>query len=138
MSGELASAGGGPAAVSDGDHRYQAVQAKLRRFAQAMAAAQGELEDLHRRLNSNAAATRSLAASIAEAKLDRTFVEMTDAVATALHGAAREALALGASAREVSTRAHDARATHARLYQRLDEVRSGRRYQTPKPGFFTH
>ncbi|MCX4650302.1 conjugal transfer protein TraB [Streptomyces microflavus] len=80
--------------------------------------------------------SEGLAVDIANAELDRKFVEMTNQVSVALGGAAVEVRRLHETAQEVSGLAHDTRRTHARLYEGLDTVRSNRREKTPKPGFF--
>ncbi|WP_331734735.1 conjugal transfer protein TraB [Streptomyces sp. NBC_00887] len=127
---------GGPAARTDGDHRYKAVQHKLKTLGTAMDLAGNELEALLRGMRTNAQRAESLAVDIANAELDRKFVEMTGQVSLALGGAAVEVHKLYETAQEVAGLAHDTRRTHARLYEGLDTVRSGRKERTPKPGFF--
>ncbi|MEJ8632002.1 conjugal transfer protein TraB [Streptomyces sp. MS2.AVA.5] len=137
MSSNLASRpGGGAAAPTDGDNRYKAVQHKLRTLGQAMDLVAGELEALLRRMRTNAERAQGLAVDIANAELDKKFVEMTNQVSTALGGAAVEARKLNESAQEVSGLTHDSARTHARLYEALDDIRSSRKERTPKPGFF--
>ncbi|PVC80779.1 conjugal transfer protein TraB [Streptomyces sp. CS090A] len=128
---------GGAAARTDADNRYKAVQQKLKTLGDAMDLAGGELEVLFRSMRTNATRTEGLAVDIANAELDRKFVEMTNQVSLALGGAAVEVKKLRETAEEVSGLAQEARSTHARLYEGLDTVRSGRRERTPKPGFFT-
>ncbi|MFF5859892.1 conjugal transfer protein TraB [Streptomyces sp. NPDC012751] len=128
--------GGGAAARTDGDHRYKAVQHKLKTLGTAMDLAGNELEELMRGMRQNAQRAEGLAVDIANAELDRTGIEMTNQVAVALGGAAAEVQTLHATAQEVSGLATDARRTHARLYEGLDTIRSGRKERTPKPGFF--
>ncbi|MDQ0847588.1 conjugal transfer protein TraB [Streptomyces sp. V1I6] len=130
--------GGGAAAQTDGDNRYKAVQNKLKTLSNAMDMAEGELETLLRGMRLNARRAEGLAVDIANAELDRKFVEMTNQVSVALGGAAVEMRKLHETAQEVSALAHDTRRTHARLYEGLDAVRSGRKERTPKPGFFAH
>jgi methyl-accepting chemotaxis protein len=130
--------GGGAAATTDGDNRYKAVQQKLKTLGTAMDLAGDELEQLLRRMRLNAQRTEGLAVDIANAELDRKFIEMTNQVAVALGGAATEVQKLHETAQEVSGLATAARRTHAWLYEGLDTVRSGRRERTPKPGFFAH
>ncbi|MEU5499508.1 hypothetical protein [Streptomyces griseofuscus] len=125
-------------APTDGDGRYKAVQLKLKSLGTAMEAAGQELEMLLRRMRVNAQRTEGLAVDIANAELDRKFIEMTNQVAVALGGAAVEVQKLHATAQEVSGLATAARRTHARLYAGLDTIRSGRSERTPKPGFFDH
>ncbi|MDQ1013503.1 conjugal transfer protein TraB [Streptomyces afghaniensis] len=128
----------GSAAQTDGDNRYKAVQNKLKTLGKAMDMAQNELEALLRGMRMNAERAEGLAKDIANAELDKKFVEMTNQVSVALGGAAVEVRKLQETAQEVSGPAHDARRTHARLYEGLDTVRSGRKERTPKPGFFAH
>ncbi|MEU5416575.1 conjugal transfer protein TraB [Streptomyces clavifer] len=127
---------GGPAARTDGDNRYKAVQHKLKTLGTAMDMAGNELESLLRGMRANAQRAEGLAVDIANAELDAKFVEMTNQVSVALGGAAVEVHKLHESAREVAGLAHDTRRTHARLYEGLDTVRSSRKERTPKPGFF--
>jgi hypothetical protein len=97
-----------------------------------------ELEDLQMRMARNASRAEGLAVDIANAQLDPTHVEMTNQVSIALGGAALDVARLVEAAHDVSSRATAARTTHSRLYGALDEVRSGRRERTPKPGFLVH
>ncbi|WP_432095679.1 conjugal transfer protein TraB [Streptomyces sp. bgisy100] len=127
---------GGAAARTDGDNRYKAVQHKLKTLDTAMDLASNELERLLRGMRLNAQRAEGLAVDIANAELDVKFIEMTNQVAVALGGAAVEVRKLHETAQEVSGLAHDARRKHARLYEGLDTIRSGRRERTPKPGFF--
>ncbi|TRO56222.1 conjugal transfer protein TraB [Streptomyces sp. IB201691-2A2] len=127
---------GGTAAPTDGDNRYKAVQHKLKTLAMAMDMAVGQLEALQRSMRSNASRTEQVAADIANAELDKTFIEMTNHVSVALGGAAVEVRRLNETADEVSGLTEDARRTHSRLYEGLDDIRSSRRERTPKPGFF--
>lgn len=138
MSDLAPTTGSGAAAQTDGDNRYKAVQQKLKVLGQAMDLASNELEALLRDMRTNATRSEGLAVDIANAELDRKFIEMTNQVSVALGGAAVEVKKLHETAQEVSGLAHDTRRTHARLYEGLDTVRSGRRERTPKPGFFTH
>ncbi len=126
---------GGAAAPTDGDNRYKSVQHKLKTLGQAMEIAGNELEVLLRGMRKNAQRAGGLAVDIANAELDRKFIEMTNQVAVALGGAAAEVQKLHATAQEVSGQAHDTRRTHARLYEELDDIRSSRPERTPKPGF---
>nr|BFD88447.1 conjugal transfer protein TraB [Streptomyces sp. Xyl84] len=135
---DLAPTTGGAAARTDGDNRYKAVQQKLKTLGKAMDLASNELEALLRAMRMNAQRAEGLAVDIANAELDRKFIEMTNQVAVALGGAAVAVQQLHETAHEVSGLAHDARRTHARLYEGLDTVRSGRKERTPKPGFFAH
>ncbi|MEU3855033.1 conjugal transfer protein TraB [Streptomyces sp. NPDC029554] len=123
--------------TDDGNH-FKAVQQKLKRLGTAMDMSKIELETLLRGMRMNAQRSEGLAAAIANAELDPKFVEMTNQVSLALGGAAVEVRKLHETAEEVSSLAHDARRTHARLYEGLDTVRSGRKERTPKPGFFAH
>ncbi|WP_424864071.1 conjugal transfer protein TraB [Streptomyces sp. MMS24-I29] len=128
--------GAAAAAPTDGDNRYKAVQHKLKTLGTAMDLACNELETLLRGMRMNAQRAEGLAVDIANAELDRKFVEMTNQVSVALGGAAIEVRKLHETAQEVSGLAHDTRRTHARLYEGLDTIRSGRKERTPKPGFF--
>ncbi|MEU6300022.1 conjugal transfer protein TraB [Streptomyces erythrochromogenes] len=133
---DLAPTTGGAAAKTDGDNRYKSVQQKLKTLATAMDLAGNELEVLLRGMRTNAQRSEGLAVDIANAELDRKFIEMTNQVSVALGGAAVEVKKLHETAQEVSGLAHDTRRTHARLYEGLDDLRSSRPEQTPKPGFF--
>ncbi|CAC36622.1 conjugal transfer protein TraB [Streptomyces sp. NRRL_B-16638] len=133
---DLAPTTGGAAARTDGDNRYKAVQQKLKTLSTALQLAGDELEQLLRGMRQNAQRAEGLAVDIANAELDRKFIEMTNQVAVALGGAAVEVQKVHETAQEVSGLATDARRTHARLYEGLDTVRSGRSERTPKPGFF--
>ncbi|MFH9697478.1 conjugal transfer protein TraB [Streptomyces globisporus] len=124
------------AAPTDADHRYKSIQHKLKILANAMDHASDELQQLVRNMRLNASRTEGLAADIAHADLDPKFVEMTNQVSVALGGAADEGKKLQETAHEVSVQATGAQRTHARLYEGLDTVRSGRPERTPKPGFF--
>ncbi|MET9325056.1 conjugal transfer protein TraB [Streptomyces sp. NPDC003038] len=135
---DLVPLAGGAAAPTDGDNRYKAVQHKLKTLGTAMEFAGNELEMLLRGMRMNAQYAETLAVEIANAELDRKFVEMTSQVSVALGGAAGEIQKLHETAQEVSGLAHDTRRTHARLYEGLDDIRSSRKERTPKPGFFAH
>ncbi|MFF9870160.1 conjugal transfer protein TraB [Streptomyces sp. NPDC013953] len=135
---DLAPRPGTFAAPTDRDHRYKAVQNKLKTLGTAMELAGNELEALLGEMRRNAQRAEGLAVDIANAELDRKFIEMTSQVAVAVGGAAVEVQKLHATAQEVSGLAADARRTHARLYEGLDTIRSGRKERTPKPGFFAH
>ncbi|MER5719649.1 conjugal transfer protein TraB [Streptomyces sp. NPDC002132] len=135
---DLAPTTGGAAARTDGDNKYKSVQQKLKTLGKAMDLAGNELEQLLRGMRTNAQRAESLAVDIANAELDRKFIEMTNQVAIALGGAAREVQKLHETAQEVTSLDTDAQRTHARLYEGLDTVRSGRKERTPKPGFFAH
>ncbi|MEU2564851.1 conjugal transfer protein TraB [Streptomyces longispororuber] len=123
---------------TDGANHFKAVQQKLKKLNTAMDLAGSELETLLRRMRQNAQRAEGLAVDIANAELDRTFIEMTNQVSVALGGAAVEVRKLHETAQEVSGLAHDAQRRHARLYEGLDTIRSGRKERTPKPGFFAH
>ncbi|MFB6945558.1 conjugal transfer protein TraB [Streptomyces sp. NPDC060286] len=138
MSDLTPTTGGGAAAKTDGDNRYKAVQQKLKTLGTAMDMASNELETLLRGMRMNAQRSEGLAVDIANAELDKKFVEMTNQVSVALGGAAIEVRKLHETAQEVSGLAHDTRRTHARLYEGLDDIRSSRKERTPKPGFFAH
>ncbi|MFJ3498812.1 conjugal transfer protein TraB [Streptomyces sp. NPDC086091] len=136
MSDLAPTSGGGAAVRTDADNRYKAVQRKLKMLNEAVDLAGSELQMLLRGMQANARRAEGMAVDIANAGLDPVFVEMTQQVAVALGGSAQEVRMLHETAQEVSGLAHDARRTHARLYEGLDTIRSGRRERTPKPGFF--
>ncbi|MEV6806555.1 conjugal transfer protein TraB [Streptomyces sp. NPDC051132] len=137
MSSDLVPRNGNAApAVADDDNRYKAVQAKLDKLGKAMDDATVELEGLRRSMQANAKHTDGVATDIENADLDPKFVGLTDNVATALDGAARAVRTLSATAQETADLTHRTRRTHARLYRALDDIRSGRREKTPRPGFF--
>ncbi|MFB7211056.1 conjugal transfer protein TraB [Streptomyces sp. NPDC056255] len=120
-----------------GDHRYKAVQTKLRRLGRALDSLADDLEVLRRDMRTNAARARSTATDIENADLDPKFVVLTDQVADALGAAANSVKDLGDSAREVATETYQAKRLHAKLYRTLDDIRSNRSEKTPKPAFFT-
>ncbi|MCX5166195.1 conjugal transfer protein TraB [Streptomyces sp. NBC_00264] len=138
MSDIVPHTGGGAAARTDGENRYKDVQRKLKTLGKAMDMAGDELQQLLRGMRLNAQRAEGLAGDIANAQLDRKFIAMTSQVSVALGGAAAEVQKLHETAQEVSSLAHGARRTHARLYEGLDTVRTGRKERTPKPGFFAH
>ncbi|MYU23517.1 conjugal transfer protein TraB [Streptomyces sp. SID8352] len=123
-------------AQADGDNRYKAVQAKLSRLGKAMEDAGLELESLQRSMQATANDSGDIAQDIANAQLDPRFVVLTNAVETALSGAARAVRTLCDTAQETADLTHETRHTHSRLYGALDDIRSTRREKTPKPGFF--
>lgn len=127
---------GAQAPATDGDNRYKSVQLKLKMFAQTMDQAVTDLAFLHMRMKTNAGRSEQLAAGIANADLDPAFVAMQNAMSIALGGAEVAARKVTESAREVHGLAEETRGTHSRLYQGLDDIRSSRRWRTPKPGFF--
>ncbi|MDQ0701036.1 MULTISPECIES: conjugal transfer protein TraB [unclassified Streptomyces] len=130
-------AGAAPA-PADGDNRYKAVQAKLRRLGQALDDSTLELEGLRRSMQTNASRTEDAARDIENAGLDGKFVEVTNLVSVALGGAAIEVRNLHDTAQETADLTHETRRTHSQLYGALDDIRSNRRERTPKPGFFNH
>jgi hypothetical protein len=123
-------------APADGDNRYKAVQAKLTRLGRAMDDATAELEALRRSMRANASRSERVAQDIANAQLDKKFVEVTNQVAIALGGAAVEVRKLDETARVTADLTHQTKQTHSKLYGGLDDIRSTRREKTPKPGFF--
>ncbi|MFJ3164219.1 conjugal transfer protein TraB [Streptomyces kanasensis] len=123
-------------APADGDNRYMAVQVKLDKLGKAMDDAGLELESLQRSMQATANDAGDMAQDIANAHLDPKFVALTNAVETALVGAAREVRILCDTAQETADLTHETRHTHAKLYGALDDIRSNRRERTPKPGFF--
>lgn len=129
-------AGGQAPPPTDADNQYKAVQHKLRTVARSMDELTGRLATLRSRVRHNADRALALAGHIAHAELDPKFVEMTNHVSTALEGAAVATARLDESAQEVAADAGEAQRKHAQKYAALDDVRSGRRERTPKPGFF--
>ncbi|MEU2730564.1 conjugal transfer protein TraB [Streptomyces griseoviridis] len=137
MSSNLAPSGASSVPVpADGDNRFKAVQAKLKTLAGALEDAGFELEALVRSVQANDHRTQDVARDIDTAGLDPKFVELTGNVSLALAGAAVQVNKLSQSAQETADLTHRTRRTHAQLYRTLDEIRSGRREKTPKPGFF--
>ncbi|MFD7972739.1 conjugal transfer protein TraB [Streptomyces clavifer] len=127
---------GAAPAPADGDNRYKAVQNKLDKLGAAMDDATLELEGLRRSMQANATRAENVAGDIENAGLDGRFVEVTNLVSVALGGAAIEVRRLHDTAQETAELTHETRATHSRLYGALDDIRSGRREKTPRPGFF--
>ena len=125
-------------AATDGDNRYKAVQQKLKALAGALDGAVDRLGRLNRQTRSDADRAKSLATKIANADLDPIFVEMTNAVSLALGGASTEVNRLVQTAQGVALLAEETRVGHAKYYAALDEVRTGRKFRTPKPGFFNN
>ena len=138
MSDLVPTNGSGAVAHTDGANHFKAVQQKLKTLGMAMDMSKIELDSLLLGMRMNAQYAEGLAAAIANADVDPKFVEMTNQVSLALGGAAVEVRKLHETAEEVSSLAHDAQRRHARLYEGLDTIRSGRKERTPKPGFFAH
>ncbi|MER7832208.1 conjugal transfer protein TraB [Streptomyces sp. NPDC095602] len=138
MSSDIVVHTGSTPVAADGNHRYQDVQKKMKVLAQKMDEATTDLENLRQTMRANAATAQTLANQIENADLDVKFVALTQAVSAALDGASTAVGKLLASAQQAATRASDVQHRHRQLYQRLDEVRSGRAERTPKPGFFAH
>lgn len=137
MSSELAPRPRGSAPASaDGDNRYKAVQAKLGAFKRALDDAGLGLEELMRSVYQNTQRAEDTARAIEDADLDPKFVELTHNVGVALGGAGRQVKKLHDTAQETGGLTHQAQRTHSKLYGALDEIRSGRREKTPRPGFF--
>lgn len=137
MGSELVPRQSGTVATT-GDNSYKSVQDKMGRLARKMDDAGTELEALRRRIRSNANKADQVGTDIANAGLDRRYIEVMNLLVTALGAAATQALALQKSAAEVCDLAHRTRNTHQKLYGGLDEVRSNRNVATPKPGFFNN
>ncbi|MET8787988.1 conjugal transfer protein TraB [Streptomyces sp. NPDC004589] len=138
MSNSPVPAQSNPPAPTDSDNRYKAVQAKLNKLAASMDDATAELEALRRSMQANATRCEGIARDIADAELDKRFVELTSHVSVALGGAAIQVRRLHETAGEVADLTHGTRRRHSELYGALDEIRSNRRFRTPKPGFFAH
>ncbi|MFG2440858.1 conjugal transfer protein TraB [Streptomyces sp. NPDC048508] len=137
MSSDLAPRQGGAApAVADGDNRYKAVQGKLDTLGRALDDAGLGLEELVRSIRRNATRAQDAARDVDNAGLDPKFVELTSNVAVALGGAGVQVKKLSETAQETADLTHEAKRTHSTLYGALDDIRSGRRERTPRPGFF--
>ncbi len=136
MSDLAPNTGSSAPAVADGDNRYKAVQAKLDALGRALDDAGLGLEELVRSVRRNAKRAEDVARDIDNAGLDAKFVELTSNVAVALGGAGVQVKKLSDTAQETADLTHQTRRTHARLYGALDDIRSGRREKTPRPGFF--
>ncbi|MFJ4007740.1 conjugal transfer protein TraB [Streptomyces sp. NPDC090023] len=133
---DIAPRAGAAPAPADGDNRYKAVQAKLHRLGTAMDDAVLELESLQRSMQANATHTHDVARDIANADLDPRFVELTNNVSVALGGAAVQVRNLANTAQETADLTYETKRTHSTLYGALDDIRSNRRWKTPKPAFF--
>ncbi|MCX5055087.1 conjugal transfer protein TraB [Streptomyces sp. NBC_00474] len=138
MSSELAPTQSNQPAPTDSDNHYKAVQAKLVKLARSMDDATLELEGLRRSMQANATRCEGVARDIANAELDKLFVDLTNNVSVALGGAAIQVAKLQVTAEETADLSRDTRWQHSELYGALDDIRSGRRVRTPRPGFFTH
>ncbi|MFB7453490.1 conjugal transfer protein TraB [Streptomyces sp. NPDC056194] len=123
--------------VTSDDNSYKATQAKLDRLSKALDDKAAGLEALQRRMKANAKRAADTAQAIEHADLDPRFVELTSAVSTALGGAAVHIQHLTEDAAASAAHSRVLQRSHARLYGRLDEVRSGRQEKTPRPGFLT-
>jgi DNA repair ATPase RecN len=123
---------------TDGDNRYKAVQHRLKTLHRALDSVGNDLQALLRNMRANAQRAEGLAVDIANAELDRTHIELTNQVAVALGGAATQLRNLHETTMETSGLTVDTQRTHARLYEALDNIRSGRKERTPKPGFLAH
>lgn len=124
--------------VTNDDNRYQAIQAKLTTLSKALDDKATELESLRVRMRANAKKAEDTAQAVEDADLDPMFVELTHAVAVALGSAAVQVRRLTEDATAGAAHTRLVRRTHARLYGKLDEIRSTRRHRTPKPGFFSY
>ncbi|MFD5398576.1 conjugal transfer protein TraB [Streptomyces sp. NPDC127097] len=136
MSSELVPLNDSAVAQGGDDNRFKAVQSKLGRLAKALDDATVELEILHRSMQGNANHTDGVATDVENADLDGKFVGLTSNVATALVGAARSVKTLTDTTCETADLTYKTRRAHARLYGRLDDIRSNRREKTPRAGFF--
>ncbi|MFB8415333.1 conjugal transfer protein TraB [Streptomyces albidoflavus] len=134
----LKGAGGGlrgTSAVWD-DNRYAAVQQRLKDLAATMDAISASLLHSAKRMKENSEEAASTAAAIARADLDGVFIDLTEETGSALATAHKAMKKAARSSQSLAVKAHQAQTDHQRMYQPLDQVRSGRRYRTPKPGFF--
>ncbi|MFD9057545.1 conjugal transfer protein TraB [Streptomyces albidoflavus] len=135
----LKGAGGGlrrTSAVWD-DNRYAAVQQRLKDLAATMDAISDSLLHSAKRMKENSEEAASTAAAIARADLDGVFVDLTEETSSALATAHKAMKKTARSSQSLAVKAHQAQTLHQRMYQPLDQVRSGRRHRTPKPGFFS-
>ncbi|MGD9482868.1 conjugal transfer protein TraB [Streptomyces sp. TRM70308] len=123
-------------APADGDNRYKAVQAKLDSLGRALEDAGLGLEELVRSVRRNAKRAEDAARDVEGAGLDPKFVELTSNVGVALGIAGVQVERLHDTAQETADLAHETKRTHSKLYGALDDIRSGRRERTPRPGFF--
>ncbi|MER5200503.1 conjugal transfer protein TraB [Streptomyces sp. NPDC002755] len=123
-------------APTDGDNRYKAVQAKLEILGRALDDAGLDLEELLRSIKKNAKRAEDAARDVDNAELDPKFVELTSNVSVALGGAGVQVEKLHDTAQETANLTHETKRTHSKLYGALDDIRSGRREKTPRPGFF--
>lgn len=130
MSSELV-----PYPKTDNDYTYRGVQAKLRRFEQAMDFAATVLDTRRSRMRANADKAHTLADQIHAEDLDAKFVGLTAQAGDDLSGADRDLSALCEFVEQAGEEARAIRRDHQRLYGPLDEVRSGRKVKTPTPGF---
>ncbi|MEV7675881.1 conjugal transfer protein TraB [Streptomyces sp. NPDC088752] len=121
--------------IKSDDNTYKATQSKLKKLTKALDDVAVELEVLRRGMKGNATRTEDTAKAIENADLDPKFVDMTYAVSNALDSTATQFRHLIEDAADGSAHALKVQRSHARLYGRLDEVRSGRSEKTPKPGF---
>ncbi|MYX48646.1 conjugal transfer protein TraB [Streptomyces sp. SID8385] len=128
--------GGGGRRVWD-DNRYAAVQQRLKDLAATMDAVSASLLHSAKRMKQNGEEAASTADAIARADLDGAFVELTEETSSALATAHKAMKKTARSSQSLAVKAHQAQTLHQRMYQPLDEVRSGRRHRTPKPGFFS-
>ncbi|WP_214993065.1 hypothetical protein, partial [Streptomyces sp. McG5] len=130
--------GGGGRRVSAAwdDNRYAAVQQRLKDLAATMDAISDSLQHSAKRMKQNGEEAASTAAAIARADLDSVFVELTEETSSALATAHKATKKTARSSQSLAGKAHQAQTLHQRMYQPLDQVRSGRRHRTPKPGFF--
>ncbi|GAA2615515.1 conjugal transfer protein TraB [Streptomyces roseoviolaceus] len=137
MSSDLAPRPSGAVpAPADGDNRYKAVQAKLDALGRALDDAGLGLEELVRSVHKNTQRAEDAASDVANAQLDPKFVELTNNVGVALEGAGKQVKKLHDTAQETADLTYETKRTHSKLYGALDDIRSGRRERTPKPGFF--
>lgn len=118
------------------DNRYAVVQQRLKDLAATMDAISDSLLYSAKRMKQNGEEAASAAAAIARADLDSVFVELTEETSSALATAHKATKKTVRSSQSLAEKAHQAQILHQRMYQPLDQVRSGRRHRTPKPGFF--
>ncbi|PRH77774.1 hypothetical protein C6N75_18490 [Streptomyces solincola] len=114
--------------------------ADLQRVLLHVQAAMDDLSDdmaLLRRIMANTAVrVDQVADAIADADVDQQFVGLTQQVAEALGSAVHHTRNLSEAGGEAAAQTAATRRMHASMYGALDQVRTGRKHKTPKPGFF--
>ncbi|MFF4344262.1 conjugal transfer protein TraB [Kitasatospora sp. NPDC001540] len=125
-----------PGADDSSGSDYEAVQHTLKVFSEAMQQAVKELEGLDKKCSRTADEASTLAGNLADADVDGQFVAMTQDVAKEQARAAKAVHQMLEQAQQAASAAVAVQRAHARMYGPLHRVRKGRKYRTPKPGFF--